>query len=239
MKKGGKRKQSKGKKQGSKTGAQAASINKLAGGGLEIIYKTPGMVIPDQTRCRLVYYPGATTYFVNTGGIYGNIRYRINSPYDVDPTLGSTAITGFVEMTYLYTTYRCLSASYNVRFFNENDHALDIYLCPLAAQEDPGANNTAGFDYQMAPYARWSGISAKGGLDAKTLKGSIDFAKLVSGEVVTDDAYAAPVSGNPTNQIWLIVGGQMLTGDYMTDKVACDVHITMDVVFYKRRDITT
>lgn len=238
MKKGGNRKRSKGKGRGQKS-APATSINKLAGGGVEAIYRTPGMVAPDQTRCKLVYYPGTAVWFDNTSDTYGNIRYRINSAYDIDPQLGSTSMTGFAEMTYLYTVYRVLGASYNVRFFNENSHAMDVYLCPLAAQNDPGANNTAGFDYQMAPYARWSGISAKGGLDAKTLKGSIEFAKLVSGEVVTDDAYAAPVSGNPTNQIWLIIGGQILTGDAMSDKVACDVHITLDVVFYKRRDITT
>jgi hypothetical protein len=81
-----------------------------------IMYKSPRTIMPTQYNTRLVYL--IDTVVTNVGNTQASIRYR-NEAFDVDPSLGSTAMPGFTEFAGFYQRFRTLGIGYKFSYANQ------------------------------------------------------------------------------------------------------------------------
>ncbi len=142
----------------------------------------------------------------NAAQVYANIRYEPTYAYDIDPTLGSTAMPGFSELASLYRQYRVNSIKWKSSFSNLETFPLICYVCPLNG--DPAANAS---NYQNLLSNRESRKRTAGPLTGNgvvTLTGETNVASFAGmANVLVDDATAANTSGTaPAQNIWLAVG---------------------------------
>jgi hypothetical protein len=203
------------------------------------MYKSPGQVVPEQLIVDLHYY---TTYNITNVGVgYASIRFRPNNVFDVDPVLGSTATPGFSEMAALYTTYRVIGYQATVDFCNAEAFAVHAFCIPWSnLQTAPAANDATTPSLIMNQLQRSRVISAKGGQDRTVLKQNVNFSKLYSKQVLTDDQYAAKVTTGPGFVLYHVVGALSSGSSVFTVAgVSTFIHYKIRVMFYGRQVLTT
>jgi len=105
-KKGAKRKAPSSNKRNTPVGASSAG---------SIYYIPRQIAFPDALRTRLKYEIPLT--LITGGGVLNSVRMQTNA-YDVDPALGSTAMSGFAEIAVIYSRFRCLSIAYDYKICN-------------------------------------------------------------------------------------------------------------------------
>jgi hypothetical protein len=81
----------------------------------------------------------------NVGVTHGNVRYIPTYCYDIDPTLGNTAMPGFGEWTSIYRFYRLRSSTIRCTFSNAEAFPMNYCVCPVNV--DPGANTANWLNY--------------------------------------------------------------------------------------------
>lgn len=86
-------------------GGRQVSRNNL---GLAM-YKSPRDVMPNQYDTKLKYMTNLVV--TNVGAFLASSRYTTNA-YDVDPSVGSTAMPGFTEFAGFYARFRTLAIKY-------------------------------------------------------------------------------------------------------------------------------
>lgn len=74
----------------------------------------PFRVIVPQSRSVVLVYPTNVQIVEGAVGVGSAKMLRINAPYDVDPSLGSTSVPGFSEMASMFYSYRVHSVSIDV-----------------------------------------------------------------------------------------------------------------------------
>jgi hypothetical protein len=225
------------RKRSSKKNKKRAEIARLPLGGLTNRMR---QVFADQVQVPLHFYPASTLVLNNNGNTYTNIRYRVNSAYDIDPLFSSASIVGFPEWAGIYYSYRVVGVRFKITFVNQEAFPCNVFVVPLASGVDPGANSSSAYEFQMLPYSRNSTVASKPTRPEKVV-GNISLAKLTSNQVLTDDNYAAAVTSNPVIPIWMVIGAQSLSGATFTigNGIPVDLHIWLDTIFYRRKDLTT
>jgi len=102
-----------------------------------------------------------TTRFVKHG-IFSNaattasIFFVPSYCYDVDPTVGSTAMPFFTEMLTIYRYYRLLSSKIRVRFSNTVADSAAVYVCPTNVSQ---GSNASSFNAMMSNLNSKNGIT--------------------------------------------------------------------------------
>lgn len=91
-------------------------------------------------RTRMTLRFSKTVTFSNATLFTANIYFVPTFLYDVDPTIGSTAVPGFVEYAALYRQYVVIASSIRVRFMNNEAFPQLAFVIPLNGP--PGANQS-------------------------------------------------------------------------------------------------
>jgi len=186
--------------------------------------------MPARMETRLTYQK--TVAVANAGFTYANVRFTPTSAYDVDPTLGSTAMPGFSELSGIYRFYRVRSFVCRARFSNLDSATTGtVYICPTNI--DPGANASPNQPYISNRRARTDIIgplNGNGVSKALVVKAGPD---TYGGVVWTGqlDSYCAGVASTPTNNIYVAAGFQANTA--MTSGVNLDISITIRLEFFE------
>jgi len=205
-----------------------------------IAVRKPGLIIPNQTISNLHFWAMQT--HSNNGLSYTNIRYIPNQPYDVDPLVGSTAIAGLTEMAAFYSAMRAIKYRYEIDISNNEAFPVTVYVMPsLQAGTDPGSDTVSGLDYPMNPLAKSYVLSAKGGQDRHSFKGTINLADYYTKQVLTDDSYASGIGSALTApvRIYIVAGACSGSVNFTTAGVTYSTHLYIDTVFYVRKELTT
>jgi len=209
--------------------------------GTKWVSRIPGLVFPDSTVSKLIFY--TSPILTNNGFTYANDRWKLNSAYDVDPTLGSTAVTGFSEASSVYSMYRVLHCNFKVQFTNQEAFPATLYLVLVGSfVGDPGANSSGSLDWMMNAYSRRQLCSQSGGMDRGTFQKSIDLAKLSgSTSYLTDDSFASLCTTNPATILYgVICADASGTNTFTTGKgFALSISYTFTVQFYGRKFLQT
>jgi hypothetical protein len=92
--------------------------------------------MPSEYITTLVY--AKPSYMFQAASVNTGVRFSPTNAYDVDPTLGSTALPGFTELAGLYKFYRVASSRVKVAFYNKEAFPEVLYLLPT--NTDFGAN---------------------------------------------------------------------------------------------------
>jgi hypothetical protein len=201
--------------------------------------KTPGSILPDQS---LVEYHFYSSYIMTNNGVaYTNLRWKVNSAYDVDPLVGSTAIAGFTEMAALYGSYRVLGIKSVMEFVNNEAFAVDVYCGPQPTlNTDPGANSIGGLDWLMNERFKHSVLSPTTGMDRISVSQDVDFSRLFSRQIATDDSFGGSVTGSPGLSIWYIAGALPAgTKTFTTAGVSVFAHLVLKTIMYSKKLFTT
>lgn len=94
----------------------------LRGQGM-VMYSSPRTVMPAQYVTNLVYLVDVIN--TNVGGVQASVQYR-SEAYDVDPSVGSTAMPGFTELAAIYQRYRTLRMSYKFTCCNQEAYSVAV-----------------------------------------------------------------------------------------------------------------
>lgn len=168
----------------------------------------------------------------NVGGLVASWRYRINSAFDPDPLLGTGALSGFAEWATIYTHYRITNFRYNIQIANNETFPLMVACAPTLT--DLGANTSNLDQVPELPYGKKSLLSAKGGADKTSIRGSISVAKLEgSTEPFTDSSFASVVTTNPVMVRFFNIG---FTGGStpLVNGVFVSIRLSYRAQFYAR-----
>lgn len=204
--------------------------------GSTYVNRRDGKIAPDVMYGDLHFYELALLR--NVGALFADLRYIANGVFDVDPTLGSTAIAGFSELAQIYSSYRPVSCKVTVDFCNLEAFPTTVYLViDRQPSNDPGANNAGGLDWLMNPYSNYRQLSLAGGQDRVRLSRNFDFPTIFSKQVLSDDSYSAAVTANPALKIYHVVGSN--TAVNQVSGVECSVHYVIRAMFYAPKLLTT
>jgi len=162
---------------------------------------------------------------INHAGFqYANLRFNPTYAYDVDPTLGSTAMPGFTEWGSIYRYYRCRSSTCHVTFANAETFNMLTYVCPV--NYDPTANVTPIVFLTSSLLCKKKTIGPLTGNGICTLTKSYStaaFAGVQDHQVL--DGYCAPFSGSaPPSNSWFWAVGIFGTAN-LVNGVAADIDI--------------
>lgn len=197
------------------------------------------LITPFNHFVKLRYIDTDTMSMGTTLGTYDIKGWRMNSAYDVNQQIGSTAMPGFSEWAAFYTTYRVMAGKIKVTLVNTT--TTPVYF---GMYWDPSNTVTSS----------WSGVMhTKGNMGSKqvllnvataggnktTLTSFMKYSKLYGNKwsVEGSDAFGAVTSANPATT--LFAGVYVASDDGIsvlptgTFPLACE--ITLWVKFYDRK----
>lgn len=194
------------------------------------IFGLPGFA-PGRLRTHLRYCVyGAIK---QAGFNYASIRFEPTYCYDVDPTLGSTAMPGFTELGGLYRFYRTIASTIDVVTTPLDTLAFSVIVTPV--NYDPGANHSTSVtqSFQSNPLAKIGVVGPVGttGLRLKNRITTAEFGGAWDENVI--DVYCAQTSGAAApsnNYFWDIA---LLSISTMTQGVAMSILMDIEIEFFE------
>jgi len=193
--------------------------------------KQVGLILPDRYRTNLKFSSG---YNLNlTATTNASVRFRPTGLFDVDPLVGGTSLSGFIELAALYSHYRVLSSKIVIRVSNASTQDFVIVrIAPLNA--DPGASPAAAFFLALSeqPYCK-TGICSLAGSPGLTMANTMSTEKIYgSRSVLFDDNFESLTTTVPNNNWYWIVAASSLR--VIAQNVDFFMEITCDAEFYGR-----
>jgi hypothetical protein len=201
-----------------------------------------GTIIPDQVETMVTY----TTEFTlqNAAGLYEARPFYTNAPYDVDPSLGSTATQGHSEMSALYNRCRVLAYEAEVQVCNIGVWPTTVVVLHRNTNASAAGGSAVSFDpYIGNPLAQHTLLThVYGSAMHHVFKSKHTIAKVVgSSSPLTADSYQSLVNAIPTDTTYLEIGATIHNpaGTYLIDGVAVLVTLRMKTRYYERKQFTT
>jgi len=162
----------------------------------------------------------------NTGIAYASRRYVPTYCYDVDPTVGSTAMPFFTEVMTLYRYYRTIKSKITCHFGNADGTNTTIYICPV--NFDPTANTANYQNYLSNPNSKSAILGLSTGSDTKTLTHSATTDGFAGSKWLGDqDFFSGTGTTSPANNWYWQVG--LYNPVNLTNGVV--INITIDITF--------
>lgn len=161
-----------------------------------------------------------------------SVRFTPNGVYDIDPTLGSTAVPGFIEWASLYGFYRVVQVGYKVQAVSlESSKPCKFYAVML--NSDPGTTLSGIIIGNSLCKETVLGINS--GMGRATLSGRAKVSQILGSKTsFTADSYRAVTTANPADLIWIGFGATTLDGGNFASGIALSIVLTVEVEFYDR-----
>jgi hypothetical protein len=212
--------------------------NILPPGVMTKIPKSINLVFPDKMTVRLKY-TASTLINIPVATGYNFLYYTPTSAYDVDPTVGSTAMPGFSEMATFYSTYRVVKSGLKVDAILPSTDGIPGNSCimvivPLNASPTASTYlNVVGWRGNTYSQSRLLPITA----NPVRLAASMTTEKIYGSRAIYyDDNFASPVTTVPNNNWYWGIG---FTSDALpplaTFDVSVYVQVDADVEFFARK----
>lgn len=191
---------------------------------------------PDAILVELVYTDN-TLVRNNAGSAYQSWRLRMNSAYDPDPALGTGALPGFTEWAAIYRNYRVLKFDYDWKVSNKD--AFPQVVCGAPSQADLGLDYSNLVDFAGQPGGVSGEISALGGMDSETLRGSIDLGEYTGNAVqfLGNDGFGSSTSANPANLLYFNWGN--FAGSNLVNGISSRLVCRYTILMYSRGTLLT
>lgn len=166
------------------------------------MYRSPRTIMPQEYVTTLRF---SAMQQISMNGVTINSTYFASSPYDVDPTLGNSAMAGFTQLAAFYARVRPLRMTYVYDIANMEDQPLCIstgFTSEILSGED--------IDVSGNPLWKTAILGAKGGMDRKKFKGSASIVQIAgTKQALYDDLYTSSTVSNTlptagTNYAYLI-----------------------------------
>lgn len=193
-------------------------------------------VPPASKRVNLVFTEGIsiTESAANTGAFR---FFRMNSAYDVDTAVGSTATPGFNEWSSFFLNYRVLRTRVRIEAVCSgvsSGAAAQICMVPNPYQQVLPANATV-WPVQPNATSKMALNFSNGGSHNLTVMDRTysmpALARITKAQFMNDFDYSALISGNPTRQIFLAVTVAGVGSSTVVTLIAT-VRVSMEVEFF-------
>jgi len=192
------------------------------------------IAFPDAFRTKLRYTIPMT--LITGGGVLNSVRMTSNA-YDVDPALGSTAMSGFVELATVYSRFRTLRMDYQFNIVNLElfGQALIHGMSTTSISSGSlGENYSENSRFKQTVLSQLNGsrnvVTVRGGAIVKDLFGT--------NQALFDDTFTGsttsstlPSSGTAYAYVGLIATAVQVSGYEVTGT------ITLDVLFDRKNAI--
>lgn len=157
-------------------------------------------------------------------------RYVPTYAYDVDPSVGSTAMAGYAEFALLYRYYRVRKAKMTISFANNEAFNVLAWLSPF--NFDPGNNvvSTTVQDYLANPSAKTIQLGPLTGRNTATLRctaTTASFGGVWANGVIDNYAGRSDGSAVPPNNWYFGFGLQSIPN--LVNGVNAEIYIDIDV----------
>jgi len=167
-----------------------------------------------------------------------NVVFEPTFCYDVDPTVGSTAMPFFTELQTLYRYYRTISSKISVTFTNKEAFPLTVFIHPLNYTIGGNAPPATIQSYLANPLCKETQISATGGIDHATIKHKMTTEGFAGSKWTgTDDLYSGNGTTAPNNNWFWVVGAQSLVA--LVNGITVNVVIDITFVSFEENSPTT
>lgn len=179
-----------------------------------------------------IRYRWAATQLANNGFPNASKTLRVNAPYDVDASLGSTSSLGFTEYSALFASYRVRRVDMNVSISNAESISLEVCLAFSTDFFSSNAYDKTFFFNRNNVVRR---MSKAGGLDQVNLSISRTLEQIVGDPAVKNDRdYSSAVTTVPTTLVYGILATDSGNASFTQTTNGCLVtwEITMWTEFY-------
>lgn len=184
------------------------------------------------TRLRTILKFNESFILNNAGMAYGNKRLQPTYCYDVDPTLGSTAMPGFTELMLLYRYYRMRRFHTKIQFVSREAFPTQGWVCP--SNGDPGVNTSSYQNY----ISNRRGKTVVLGQNSGNSKGIITLPWIGIDEFggsmnsLVPDSYASSGVTAPVNNIY-IGYGVSTDGTVLAGGVYVSISLDIEIDFFE------
>lgn len=225
-----KRTQKKNRKRNQTDGWSVAPNAKLG------LPRSVSAIMPDRMMTRL-NYKGVQNLTIAAASSFVTRRWAPTAVYDVDPTLGSTTVVGFNELSLLYNNYRTVRSTVICRAATTGAQPASLIVIPLNA--DPGSSPSSSVvnSWYNNTYGKVKLVPAVGG-PVISIKHNMTTEKIYGSKMIYfDDNFASLINTVPVNNwYWAIaVVSPVTAGSNLIFTVEFD--IIMDVEFYSRKNL--
>jgi hypothetical protein len=172
-----------------------------------------------------------------TASVLNSLRFTSNA-YDVDPSLGSTAMTGFAEYATIYSRFRTLDMSYDFTVVNLDAVGKEVISGFLTASV---AATALGSNYAENPYWKRKMIATSQGTSLCNMKGSLAVAKLFgTTQALHDDLFvgtttSSTLSANATMNVYIGCNSPIVPVNGFTVSGS----VTLNIHFFRRNALLT
>ncbi len=163
-------------------------------------------------------------------------RFRANSVFDPDFALGGGTVAGFTELAALYRLYRVKTLEFEWTCSNNEDFPVLVgaFYTPIVftVTSTDEALNCLENGYST----RGQLLSAKGGQDRITIRGSLDLHKLVGNRTVYNAApeYGSLVSTSPSTVLFFSLIVVSTNGSNLTNGISTSCTLRYHTQLYDR-----
>lgn len=204
-----------------------------------LLYKHLGTMVPPEFETELKYI--VQYLFGAPGANLDSLRFT-NNAYDVDPTLGSTAMAGFSEFAGFYQRFRTMGIGYRIGLINKEAFPVSIIHGVSAVSI---ASGSLGMNYGENPNFSTSILGAATGSSTMIVQRKVvPITKIVgSKQPLYDDVYTGSTTSSTlaaSGTVWAYIGASAngLAGGFVASVIA-NVCITLRIRFYRPTFIVT
>jgi len=142
----------------------------------------------------------------NAAALFASVRYRMNSVYDPDPTLGGGTVDGYTFFSTIYGRYRVVGFQYKIAF--DNNDAFEKRAICWPSMIDLGSNYSATDQATELPYSKFKVLSSKGGgSQTKVITGFVPLAQFYGeSSYNTGESALSNYNANPALVLFFNVG---------------------------------
>jgi hypothetical protein len=179
-----------------------------------------------------IRYRWAQTQLANNGFSNASKTLRVNAPYDVDASLGSTSSVGFTEYAALFANYRVRKVQMNVNIVNTENISLEVCIALSTDFFGSNAYDKTFFFNRNNVVKR---MSKAGGQDQCSLSITRTTEQIVGDTAVRADRdYASATTTVPQALIYGIVATDSGNASFTQTANGCQVtwEVTMWIEFY-------
>lgn len=188
----------------------------------------------DSIRVKLKYFEVISLSSLVVGASQSQV-YRLNSVFDPNFTGTGHQPNGFDQWAAIYGKYRVHGGTWRVELSNQDIQ----YVIGLAAVERANDNSLDGLvDMVQEPRSHFT-IAGPRGSPKATMSSSYRCDRIlgVTRQEFADQDYAATVTANPSNLVWLVLYATVQGSETLAADQALYVTIEYDVEFFEREEL--
>jgi hypothetical protein len=192
------------------------------------MYNSPRIIMPAEFDVTLSY--NVQTLVNNVGGLLASTRYGTNA-YDVDPSIGSTAMPGFAEFAGFYAKFRTIAIGYKFSCANKESFPVTIIH---GFSNSVVASGSLNIPYVGNPFWGTTIAGPLTGMCKATVFGKRSVCEITgTQQPLFDDLYTGSTTSSTLatgSTKWAYLG--LVSDTLMVSGVIVNVHITLDIRFF-------